>query len=1241
MFFSSRAVPEVLVDAAGAEDDSSSVGAAGGGGGAAAAAASIGGSSAVGSSNSSEPEWQVLALEEGEVVLQVPTNPEEFDEWLAWLLETTTPSASKADDAAATGTGGDLESAGSSDTAAAAGAEAGAPAITGGGAGSAADGAGSAGAGAAGAAGAGAEGSKSSSDRAAETLQQWNECNQRIAYHFCHYKLAQQAIVEPYNIRSGHGHGRHFDPDIADRTMIIHKMLTEVRAFAERVSNAAKQRLIRINRDVSVFSQQIKHTKDGMANVKRQLDQVLNFEGRTALGPPTTAAGRGSQRKRPLKPRSQAAREQRDQIEHAKNVRAQCERDQTSFYQTYLSQISQIVAKEPIKLVNTQISESMDKLAHKVQRLLQRAEPISNERLKDIVENSAFKSYFEYQSNLLVHHAKMLKRKLSDRDEIFASLCGYTRVDPLLQAVKNAAEHIMQKEAGKLKVAQQKREKEEADGKALRESETLLEAEKEEKARSKAKEEKRKAKQAETERKRLEAEAKIKLEKEAARRAKEEADAAAHAAEERKEEQRLEQRRKEREKELRERRAREKKETEQAMRSATTNAVSDFLNTVEASVKVAPRISGTKEVGPPAAAVAAAAAAAAAAVADDADEEGAPAPPLPSTAPEVKALPLPKPVSKSGGKKLQPSRAAATSSAKAAAAAAAEEKTAGSDSGVELGAAAVGQAVEDGPWEEPKKKRKPAVGPTAGNSIPAGSSATLSSTSRKGRGVGDGSDGGGSGPGKTASSGRQSKGKGRGGGAGAAGAAGAGGEKQISSSKQQGGGGGDGAGGKQGNRRNGNGKPLSSAQGAKIDRSSEAQFPSLGGKRSSAAVAAAVATLPGPAAAAVVAKGTSGSAAASTAAAAAPTTAAPPTPTTVPPTAVPASGGELPVPVSADDGEESVATAENPSSATLELAEEESTAETPPAATMEKAGGTAEAAAAASSASSSPLLASSASTVMESMVTLFAHLAENGAGPLADLVAHASDEALQGIGADAEGRSAKAALEATCEMICRSQYDPNEGDGSGAKMARYPYCFAQGSRCCAHVALGIAAAFKTGPRQSAVMSCSPGLAVVGSDLVGLQQPVTAEDFLRCAAGVREGTVAKIAALPAALMVTIEWESGGGGADASAAAVVAGSIPRTVDLHTVYHRWGDAAQTEAGIYTLASVTCNSSDDMKNYTRYQSETSSATDAWLQVSSADGVQPSPVGAWSDVVAALAGAKSSKPTVLAYRRATYLPNV
>ena len=57
------------------------------------------------------------------------------------------------------------------------------------------------------------------------------------------------------------------------------------------------------------------HPITGLANVKRQLDQVVAFEARTALGPASATAGTSATRgRRPLKPRSQAAREHSDQV---------------------------------------------------------------------------------------------------------------------------------------------------------------------------------------------------------------------------------------------------------------------------------------------------------------------------------------------------------------------------------------------------------------------------------------------------------------------------------------------------------------------------------------------------------------------------------------------------------------------------------------------------------------------------------------------------------------------------------------------------------------------------------------------------------------------------------------------------------------------------------------------------------------------------------------------------------------
>ena len=46
-------------------------------------------------------------------------------------------------------------------------------------------------------------------------------------------------------------------------------MLQDLRAYAERISQSAKQRLVRVNRDVTVFTQQSANAKDGLQNVQR------------------------------------------------------------------------------------------------------------------------------------------------------------------------------------------------------------------------------------------------------------------------------------------------------------------------------------------------------------------------------------------------------------------------------------------------------------------------------------------------------------------------------------------------------------------------------------------------------------------------------------------------------------------------------------------------------------------------------------------------------------------------------------------------------------------------------------------------------------------------------------------------------------------------------------------------------------------------------------------------------------
>ena len=421
--------------------------------------------------------------------------------------------------------------------------------------------------------------SSGNNSRAASANQSWNECNQRIAYHFCHYKLSQQALLEPHGMRH-----RSYEDDLADPTRSngtsIQQMLQDIKSFAERVAASSKTKSYRLNRDATQGTAQMTHTKEGLANVQRQLDQVIAFEGRTALDP-LTAAGKSNQRKRPLKPRTQAAREHRDQVEHAKSVRAQCEKDQSNFYQTYLSQVSQMVAKEPIKLITQEIVESLDELCVQVSKLTSRAEPVTNEKLLGVVQSEALRMYFKHQASQLIHHAKMIKRKLKERDDIFITVCEESKVDPLLDTIKRAAFcQIHTRAAGEREqLERQQQEKYAREVELVQEA--LLKDETEAKARALAREVKRLKKQAERSREKLEAEARLKLQREEELRVKEEEAKSHRLVLEAAEQQRLENLRDKREREESELRARELQEVEQAVTMARTNSLLSDIETAK------------------------------------------------------------------------------------------------------------------------------------------------------------------------------------------------------------------------------------------------------------------------------------------------------------------------------------------------------------------------------------------------------------------------------------------------------------------------------------------------------------------------------------------------------------------------------------------------------------------------------------------------------------------------------------
>jgi hypothetical protein len=1030
-----------------------------------AAAAAVGAGATIADG---EPAWQTVRFEGGEIVVEVPTSEAQFDEWLEWLhLKRATPETEKGVEedrgggGAANAVPGLVGLVQSASASAAAAATAAATAINPGG------------------------------DRTATTdaANRWSECNQRIAYHFCHYKLAVTAITESHQAKRHFG----FDPELrsdADRTMVVHKMLTEIRQFGEKVSQAAKQRIIRINRDVSIFSQQVNHVKDGMANVRNQLDQVLKFEGRTALGPPPAASGRGGQRKRPLKPRTQATREQKDHIDHATKVRAQCEKDRNSYSQQYLAQISQIVAKEPLKLVNSQISEAMDQMIHNVQRLLQRVVPITNERLQEIVDSDAFTKYFEYQSSCLIHHAKMLKRKMNERDATFTLLCSHTRVDPLLQAIKNTVGHMAQREADKAQTARTRAVQEAATREAGLVQELLLKDEIEAKAKADAKREKQQQKQADRLRERLETEAKAKLDKEAAVRAAEAAAAAKQAEEEALEQQRLEQRRRERLKEAKERREAEKQETDRALRSVTATAVSAFLNAVETGTSdtTFSIISETVGVAPPA---------------------------------HVETR-----------DKVTDFLEAVQASALKANVIDKVKHTAGMPPG-------------DGSWVEPKKGGKPLVAATPQAPVANGSA------KRKGKGP----------------SSKKEKKREAAAAAAAAAAANHDGPTNTDSSS----------------------KPTAGSDGAS------------GSQPKQTVDREVIIASPPPA---VVHEFRFGFQAAEQA------------------TAV-GDGDALAAVVDRAAAEAGGAVADSIDAA-AEVADAAMLLDPPPPYSP--------------AADPSPALVQQG-TVWEAMGGLFAHLAEVSTGSpaqsLAELNSYANDGTLQAMQAEMQqqpGVSGGMALELACERMCREQFDPYTHGNNQTQTASYPYCFAQGGQCCAHAALGMASEVQHPGQEQASRKCTVTFRVGGSDLLGLAAPVSPDAFLSLVARIHHGSAAKLVALPAAVLVSIEWTTDAHGTHPPYSAMVTGQrIAQTVDLHSVYGRWGPSALAEPSQYALAAVLCQAED---GYTLYHVAPAVA-DSWLKTGPGFGVDGSvSVGSWSDLLATLETATySTRPVVLAYQ--------
>jgi hypothetical protein len=115
-------------------------------------------------------------------------------------------------------------------------------------------------------------------------------------------------------------------------------------------------------------------------------------------------------------------------------------------------QVSQIVAKEPLKRFLLEMEKDLDCVISKILRLMWGTqEPntadgiggydslrsgLSRERFAELVSDSAFSKYFKWQADQMLHHAKMVKRKVAERVRIFLNVCARARVDPLTQGIK-------------------------------------------------------------------------------------------------------------------------------------------------------------------------------------------------------------------------------------------------------------------------------------------------------------------------------------------------------------------------------------------------------------------------------------------------------------------------------------------------------------------------------------------------------------------------------------------------------------------------------------------------------------------------------------------------------------------------------------------------------------------------------------------------------------------------------------
>lgn len=113
-----------------------------------------------------------------------------------------------------------------------------------------------------------------------------------------------------------------------------------------------------------------------------------------------------------VRKRLQAAREQRDHVEQAKGTRSQFEKDMTGLLHNYQCQVSQIVAKEPLKCFLSEIEKDLDGVIAKILRLMwgdsadgtpqeydHLRSGLSRAKFAELVSDQAFSKYFKWQAD--------------------------------------------------------------------------------------------------------------------------------------------------------------------------------------------------------------------------------------------------------------------------------------------------------------------------------------------------------------------------------------------------------------------------------------------------------------------------------------------------------------------------------------------------------------------------------------------------------------------------------------------------------------------------------------------------------------------------------------------------------------------------------------------------------------------------------------------------------------------------